>query len=405
MSSDLRRRHGLPGPHDKKVADAILAESLNQHLTWWLPWGELPDDVLTTEKQAVLDYLREPHVDMWKLDECAARATAPNLNVCGWYDHCNGSIDLHTAIVDQGATERARKESKLIIGPWSHHTLGKQATNGFDFGPEAEMDLAALELKWFDHHLKGRASGLDKLPPVRIFVMGSNHWRDEHAWPLERTRPVRMYLASNGKANGPIEPGAAAGGKLIDRPASAEATDRYDYDPRDPVPSMFGTETYAVPVDQRKIAHRRDVLFYESEPLTKAIEVIGYPEFELFAATSAEDTDFIVKLVDVAPDGTARDVSTGIVRARYRDGVDRPPRDLTPGEVRKYVIRMKPTAIEFQPGHRIRVQVTSSDFPSFDRNHNTGVNQNFDAKLATARQTIHHGGERASGIVLPVISE
>jgi putative CocE/NonD family hydrolase len=147
------------------------------------------------------------------------------------------------------------------------------------------------------------------------------------------------------------------------------------------------------------------VLFYESEPLTKALEVIGYPECELFAATDAADTDFIVKLVDVAPDGMARDLSTGIIRARYRDGVDRPPRDLKPAEVTKYAIRMKPTAVEFQPGHRIRVQVTSSDFPSYDRNHNTGVNQNFDAELVTARQTIYHGGAKASCVVLPVIAE
>jgi uncharacterized protein len=404
MSSDLRRRHGLPGPHDPKVANAILAESLNEHLTWWLPWGELPDDVLTTEKQAVLDYMRAPHEDMWKLDECAARATAPNLNVCGWYDHCNGSIDLHTAIAGRDSTEKARNESKLIVGPWSHHTLGKRATNGFDFGPEAAMDLTALQLRWFDRHLKGRDTGIEKDAPVRIFVMGANRWRDEKVWPPARAKPVRMYLASGGKANGPLEAGAAAGGRLLEQAAAEEATDRYDYDPRDPVPSMFGAETYTVPVDQRKVAHRRDVLFYESEPLEKPLEVIGYPECELFAATSAADTDFIVKLVDVAPDGTARDISTGIVRARYRDGVDRPPRDLKPGEVTTYAIRMKPTAMEFQPRHRIRVQVTSSDFPSFDRNHNTGVNQNFDAELVTARQTVFHGGERASCVVLPVIS-
>jgi putative CocE/NonD family hydrolase len=405
MSSDLRRRHDLPGPHDPKIANEILAASLNEHLTWWLPWGELPEDVLTTEREAVLDYLRAPHEDMWKLNQCAARSTAPNLNVCGWYDHCNGSIDLHTAIVAHGATEKARRESKLVIGPWSHHTLGKRETNGFDFGPEAKVDLDALQRRWFDRYLKGLDTGIEKEAPVRVFVMGANRWRNEQAWPLERARPVRMYLASEGKAAGPLETGTAAGGKLISNAPSEERTDRYDYDPRDPVPSMFGAETYTVPVDQRKIAHRRDVLFYESEPLAKPLEMIGYPECELFAATSAADTDFIVKLVDVAPDGTARDVSTGIVRARYRDGVDQPPRDITPGEVVKYAIRMKPTAVEFQPGHRIRVQVTSSDFPSYDRNHNTGVNQNFDAELKTARQTIHHGGARATCVVLPVISD
>jgi putative CocE/NonD family hydrolase len=248
-------------------------------------------------------------------------------------------------------------------------------------------------------------TGIEKQAPVRIFVMGADRWQDEQRWPPERAKPIRMYLASDGEANGPLATGAESRGKLSDRVPTEEGTDRYDYDPRDPVPSMFGAETYTVPVDQRKIAHRRDVLFYESEPLNKPLAVIGYPECDLYAATSAADTDFIVKLVDVAADGAARDVSTGIVRARYRDGVDRPPRDITPEETVRYRIPMKPTAIEFQPGHRIRVQITSSDFPSYDRNHNTGVNQNFDPKLVTARQTIHHGGVTPTCVVLPVVAD
>jgi putative CocE/NonD family hydrolase len=181
-------------------------------------------------------------------------------------------------------------------------------------------------------------------------------------------------------------------------------TDGYAYDPADPVRTLHGKASFTHAADQRPLADRKDILVYQSEPLTERIEVTGNPVVELYASSSAPDTDWFVRLIDVAPDGYARDVSLGLVRARYREGLDK-PKLLTPGEVVKYTIRMNATSNAFLPGHRIRLDVTSSDFPNYDRNHNTAADQNADATLAVANQTIHHGGPYATRMILPRVPE
>jgi putative CocE/NonD family hydrolase len=184
----------------------------------------------------------------------------------------------------------------------------------------------------------------------------------------------------------------------------AEGRDTYRYNPNDPVPTLWGASMFTVPADQAPLAKRQDILIYQTEPLTTALEVTGYPEVILHAATSAPDTDFFAKLIDIAPDGTNRDIASGMVRTRYRKGLDKP--DLvTPGQVIEYRIKLRPTSNEFQPGHRIRLDITSSDFPNFDRNHNTAADPNTDATLAVADQTIHHGGATPSRLLLPVIEK
>ena len=207
-----------------------------------------------------------------------------------------------------------------------------------------------------------------------------------------------MYLHSGGKANTPAGDGALTS----DSPTPAQ--DSYTYDPNNPVPTLWSPQLFTLPADQAPLAKRRDILVYQTEPLTAPLEVTGYPEVILHAASSAPDTDFFVKLIDVAPDGSNRDIASGMVRARYRDGLDK-PNPITPGVVVEYRLQLRPTSNEFQVGHRIRVDITSSDFPNYDRNHNTAADQNADAELKTAKQTIHHGGETASRLILPVISK
>jgi hypothetical protein len=225
--------------------------------------------------------------------------------------------------------------------------------------------------------------------------MGDNRWRDEQEWPLSRAKQKVLFLASGGHANTP-----AGDGRLVGAPPAVSAADHYVYDPTNPVPSLW--KNFAAVTDQRPLADRQDILVYQTEPLAERIEVTGNPVVELFASTSAPDTDWFVRLIDVAPDGLARDVSLGMVRARYREGLDK-PRLLTPGETVKYTIRMSPTSNAFLPGHHIRLDVTSSDFPNYDRNHNTAADQNADGELKTADQTIHHGPATATRIVLPGI--
>jgi putative CocE/NonD family hydrolase len=386
MAPDMHRRAG---------AQPQVSLDPDQWMRF-VPWLDLPPELFGHESEAVFHWLRNPHSDPWQLDRGCSKIAVPNLDIVGWYDHCNGDMLLYRTLAQEGKTETARRGSRIVIGPWGHSTRGKRKFGTIDFGPEAAVDLTKLEIRWFDHWLKQQDNGTDREPPVKIFVMGDNRWRGEQEWPLRRAREEVLYLTSGGAANTP-----AGDGRLV-RERPPEGKDCYTYDSRSPVPSLHGKASFPMAADQRPLAGRQDILVYQTEPLAERIEVTGNPVVELCAASSAPDTDWFVRLIDVSPDGLARDVCQGVVRARYRDGLDR-PRLIAPGEVVRYTVRMGPTSNAFLPGHRIRLDVTSSDFPNYDRNHNTGADQNADGILAVARQTIFHGGERATRLVLPRI--
>jgi uncharacterized protein len=317
--------------------------------------------------------------------------------VTGWYDHVNCCILNYTGMVKNGRTERARKGQRLVIGPWNHATFGERKTGDIDFGPRALFDMRGAMIRWFDHWLKGTQNGVDKDPPVKIFMMGENRWRSEKEWPPSRATDLALYLSSNGDANTPF-----GDGRLSTEPPTTVAMDKYSYDPRDPVMTIYGPKNFTVPADQRIQDHRRDILVYRTAPLTEEVEAVGYPRAVLYASSSAPDTDFFARLIDVHPGGEARDLCNGLVRARFRKSLRRPT-FLKPGEVVEFPITLGPVAIRFKKGHSIRVDITSSDFPSYDRNHNTRKDNNFDAELKTADQTVYSGPDFPSRLILPRI--
>ena len=397
MTPDMRLRSGAEGPKTKAEAGQLWKDGEDKRLLYFLPWLALPKMVFEDEEPAVKDWLRAPHRDPWQLLDGCPEITVPNLDIVGWFDHCNDGIELHQAMRRVGKTEAARNGQRLIIGPWSHSGRGKSKVGAVDFGKSAALDLVQTEIRHFDYWTKGKPNGVNKDAPVRLFVMGANQWRDEQEWPPSRATARTLYLHSEGHANTP------AGDGQLTNEAPAGGRDRYRYDPNDPVPTLWSPAMFTLPADQAPLAKRADILVFQSKPLTEPMEVTGYPEVILHAASSAPDTDFFVKLIDVAPDGTNRDITSGMVRARYRNGLDRPEL-LKPGETTEYRIKLRPTSNEFQSGHRIRLDITSSDFPNYDRNHNTAADQNADARLEVAEQTIHHGGKYRSRLVLPVIS-
>ncbi|MBI2481178.1 MAG: CocE/NonD family hydrolase [Planctomycetia bacterium] len=390
MTHDMRRRSGQPGTRTR--AEAQQAWSSGEADKWlrFAPYLDLPREVFEDETEAVQYWLKNPHTDPWKLDEGVKTITVPNLNFVGWWDHCNGDMRLDRALREQAATETARRDSHTIIGPWGHVGMGSRRYGNIDVGAEAQLSIADYDIRWFDYWLKGKDAGIEKTAPYRIFVMGDNRWRDEPTWPVERAADKVLYLGGNSTLT-------------TDAPAQ-HGSDRYTYDPHDPVPSLHGSALFQIPTDQRPLDERTDILVYQTEPLTERIEVTGNPVVELHASSSAPDTDFFVRLIDVHPDGLARDVSLGVVRARYRNGLDK-PQLITPGETIRYTIRMNPTSNAFLPGHRLRLDITSSDFPNYDRNHNTAADQNADGELKTAEQTIYHGGRHATRIILPWIPQ
>jgi putative CocE/NonD family hydrolase len=234
-------------------------------------------------------------------------------------------------------------------------------------------------------------------PPVRLFMMGQNAWRDEHEWPLARTQYTTYYLHSAGAANTP-----AGDGLLTLQAPADEPADQYLYDPRDPVMSLYLPNAQPGPCDARLLDDRADMLVYQTPSLERDTEVTGPIEVTLYASTSARDTDWTARLVDVHPDGFAVNLGYGIVRARYRDGWSAPTL-VEQNRIYEYVITLIPTSNLFKAGHRIRLDISSSDFPNFERNHNTGEDDWANARFVTAHQRIFHDADHASRVVLPII--
>lgn len=353
------------------------------------------------------DYLNHPddgpYWDPLNLYQHHHDIAVPMYHIGSWYDiFQEGTLGNYTGIVRNGRTE-ARGTQKLLMGPWGHLRPYAAPTRGgtgdIDFGPEAAIEIHAIELRWFEHWLKGIETGLMREPPIRLFVMGDNVWREEQEWPLARTHYTPYYLHSRGGANS-----LHGDGLLGTETPAQEPRDTYVYDPRDPVPTRGGN-TLVIPMgvyDQRPVEERRDVLCYTSAPLPQALEITGPIAVTLYAASSAPDTDFTAKLVDVRPDGYAQNLADGIVRARYRESRARPS-PITPGTIYVYTIDLWSTSFVFQRGHRIRVEIASANFPRFDRNHNTGQPLFADAELQAATQTIYHDAAHPSHLVLPVI--
>ena len=334
------------------------------------------------------------------------KIAVPAYHLGGWYDiFAKATTEDYVAMTRSAATETARRGQKLIMGPWLHGPLSG-LVGDFDYGTRAS-DMAVLSneimWRWFDYWLKGIDNGIMDEPPVRIFVMGRNRWREEHEWPLARTVYTPYYLHSAGKANT-----LNGDGVLSPQPPADEPQDHYVYDPRDPVPTRGGglcCWQAALPggaFDQRPVEERPDVLVYTSAMLEQDLEVTGPLKVVLWAASSAVDTDWTAKLVDVHPCGYARNLADGIVRARFRHGTSQAEL-LKPGAVEEYVIELGPTSNVFLAGHRIRLEISSSNFPHYDRNPNTGRAATSEEDMVPATQTIYHDARHPSHILLPII--
>ena len=358
-------------------------------LDFWKDWIQHPTD---DDYWAVMN-------DEKRWNEIAA----PAFNMGGWYDlYAQHTFINFNGLRQHGRTPEAR-QSKLIVGPWPHSLSASTRTGDVDFGADSMVDLEALELRWFDYWLKGIDNGVVDEPPLRLFIMGVNQWRDEHEWPLARTTWQKWYLHSNGSANTILGDGA-----LSTEPPQDESSDSFVYDPRYPVQTMGGNNCCSPhivpwgPYDQRPVEMRGDVLCYTSAPMETDMEVTGPIKAILYAATDGLDTDWTAKLVDVSPAGYAMNLCDGIIRARYRENFAKPTL-LEPNAVYEYEIDVGVTGNVFRKGHSIRLEISSSNFPRFDRNLNTGRAFGMDAEMRQAQQTVYHSREYPSHIILPVI--
>ena len=352
------------------------------------------------------DWLAHPNYDeywkRWSVPEHFADINVPALHMAAWYDvFQGGSLENYIGLKAHGGpVARAQQRLIVIIGG---HSGGGRKIGDVDFGADADQwDETSVVLDWYDYILKGIHNHFSDEKPVKIFVMGANKWREEDDWPIPRAQVTRLFLHSKGKANS-----LSGDGSLSDSRAQSETPDQYTYDPANPTPTVGGQVLGYVPggpYDQREVESRKDVLVYSTPPMTKDTEVTGPISLELFASSSAIDTDFTGKLVDVAPDGYAQNLTDGILRARYRISQEKPS-VMTPGQAYKFTIDLWSTSNVFRKGHILRLEVSSSNFPRFDRNMNTGEDQAPARKSAPALNTIYHDVAHPSVLILPIIPQ
>lgn len=360
----------------------------------------------------------EQYDDFWSSYSLRDRykdADTPALFVTGWYDSLlHETITVFNGWKHHARSANTRNRTKMLIGPWSHQVApwGRKplGENGeFEdvvFGSHAVGDVYDIHLRWYDAVLKGVDTGIDSEPPVKIFVMGRNEWRHENEYPLARTQWTKMFLHGHGPHD--AQEDAVGGGSLdFKAPVGSEPADRFRYDPDNPVPS-WGAQYQSMdrggPRDRREIERRADVLVYTTDPLEHAVEVTGPLSAMIHASSSAPDTDFTAALVDVFPDGRAIILSEGICRARFRNGTDKPEL-MERNRSYEFKIDMWDTSNVFLAGHSIRVEVSSSNFPRYNRNLNTGNEIATDTETRIAHQTVFHDAERPSHVLLPVIPD
>ncbi len=354
-----------------------------------------------------LDWLAHPdYDDYWKrlsIEEHFGDITVPALHVAAWYDiFQGGSLRNYVGIKGHGGSEAARGGQHLlvIIGG---HAGGPRKVGGVDFGPAAEeWDEGEVTLRWYQYLFQGAQNEFAG-KPVKLFVMGSNVWRGEDEWPLARAKNTKYFLHSAGKANG-----SAGDGSLSPVSPKTEPPDRFTYDPAHPVPTVGGPlccdSGHLAPgaFDQREVEARDDVLIYSTPPLADDVEVTGPVSLEFYAKSSAVDTDFTAKLVDVGPDGFAQNLTEGIVRARYRESQEKATL-LHPDRMERFTIDLWSTSNVFRSGHRVRLEVSSSNFPRFDRNLNTGEKLGVTEKFVSANNVIFHDADHPSALSLPIV--
>lgn len=354
-----------------------------------------------------LDWLAHPaYDDYWKsisIEEHFTDITVPVLTIAAWYDiFLGGSLHNFIGVKAHGGSEAARRAQHLLVVVGGHAGSG-QKIGDVDFGPAAiENAEDDATLSWYDYLFKGVQNDFSR-KPVKIFVMGINQWRDEDDWPLARTQSTKYFLHSSGGANS-----VSGNGSLSTSAPRSEPFDHYVYDPSKPVPTIGGplccdsSHLAPGPKDQRAVEGRDDVLVYSTPVFSQDTEVTGPISLELYANSSAVDTDFTAKLVDVAPDGFAQNLTEGIIRARYRDSREKSSL-MNPGQVYKFTIDVWSTSNVFRKGHVLRLEISSSNFPRFDRNLNTGEDAASAQRFVSATNAVYHDAEHPSALILPVV--
>lgn len=366
---------------------------------WHLPYDEMDLQTGWYSKDWREEIEHQQMDDYWAplaYQKRFAEIDVPVLHISGWYD----DEQVGTPLNYRGMVEAGKENQHLLMGPWPHSINQSTKIGDIDFGPESLIDLNGYVKSFLDHYLKGEENQFSKKDPVDIFVMGDNEWRQEKSWPLQDTAWTPFYFHSDGRANSRFGDGAL-NEKL---PAKNEPEDHYQYDPANPVPFITEMVSSQIggPDDYAAIERRDDVLVYTSGEFDEDVEVTGPVKAELYVSTDCLDTDFMVKLLDVHPNGYVQRLTDGMVRGRFRNGMEKQEL-MEPGKIYKLEVDCWNTSHVFKKGHQIRIEVTSSAFPKYDRNLNTGEPLGKSTNMKVANQTIYHNETYPSNVILPII--
>jgi uncharacterized protein len=402
----------LPPDKYREIADqfttrpkAVIDAGALEPLMWTLPVVDMMKRVGMTYTDWE-DILRHDLVDPWWAQfpyyKGSEKIDVPALFVNSWGDFgVNETLFEFNYFQTHSTSEKSRRNQFVVISPTTHcvSELAKSPTivGARDLG-DARKDFWTIYLKWYAYWLKGERNGITDMPHVQYYLMGRNEWRSADAWPIPGTEFRRYYLHSQGTANGRYGDGSLS----TSAPQNDEPSDTYVYDPASPVPTGTGPGLPEGFFDQRNVEMRHDVLVYTSDPLKEGIEVTGPIVAKIYASSSAKDTDFTAKLVDVYPDGRAFNLQDGILRARYREGFNKKVW-MTPDRVYEIDVSLDATSNYFAAGHRIRLEVSSSNFPRFDRNLNTGGNNFDETDWQVAHNGVLHSKDAASYLLLPIV--
>ncbi|MGH9432989.1 MAG: CocE/NonD family hydrolase, partial [Terriglobia bacterium] len=396
LAQDTLNRRVAEGTNAMKFAATLPLESYS---LFPAP-ATLGNQGLQTLAPYFLDWIHHPSYDdywkQWSIEADYSRIRVPAFHTGGWYDlFLGGTLRNYMGIKAHGGTDAARNGQRLLIIVGGHAGGGPRIGD-VDFGAASVVDMDTVMLRWYDYLLKGEQNGMAQEKPVKYFEMGRNEWREADSWPPAGAESTIYYLHSQGRANS-----TSGNGTISTDTPGQESSDQFVYDPSNPVPTIGGRlccdSEHLEPGarDQRPNESRLDVLVYSTPSLTHDLNVTGPVHLELYASSTAVDTDFTAKLVDVTPDGFARNVTGGILRARYRDSAEH-PEFMTPNQIYKFSIDLWATSNVFLAGHRLRLEVSSSNFPRFDRNLNTGESPETGSRWVKATNTIYHDSAHPS---------
>jgi len=397
IAPDVRKRRNLDGPKTYKDAAAAW-KTERERLQNFIPLRELPDFKQTAP--FYYEWLAHPPADSWwdwaELRGKYDRVHCAVLNISGWYDEAYGPDGATTNFNGLLAARKGEKDprTKTIIGAWTHGELERTKAGDLDFGPDAKVNYDEIVLRWMDHYVKGVDNGVEREKPVRIFVMGDNKWRDEDAWPLERSETKDYVLNASTKKGG---------GTLLEHLAhSSSCYSELLSDPAHPVTDpyeAFGARDY------KSLEGRDNVLVFDSFPFEKDMEVTGPVQATIYASADVPDFDLWVRILDVWPDGRAFNLMSpglDVLRASYRNGSLKPEL-LEPGKIYELKLDRMLTSNIFKAGHKIRVQISCSFFPHFSRNLQTGESEATSSKTRVGHIRIYHWNDTPSSVTLPVI--